>query len=240
MKSKNVRKILIVQLTIIELVLVLLLIDNEQNSCATKENNNLLVYNYSAGTLLAPRTVKEEIEVSTNVIDEDKESKEEVKEENGILENVEGNVEIDNVAFSYDKSKSLIENLNVKAPHGTRVAIVGPTGCGKTTIINLLMRFYDPDSGKIKIDGKDILSVTRHSLRSSYGMVLQETWIKSGTVRENITFGKDDATEEEIVSAAKKSHCYDFISRLPNGLDTVLEENSLSEGQKQLSCILLC
>ncbi len=163
--------------------------------------------------------------------------KEEVKEENGILENVEGNVEIDNVAFSYDKSKSLIENLNVKAPHGTRVAIVGPTGCGKTTIINLLMRFYDPDKGTIKIDGKDILSVTRHSLRSSYGMVLQETWIKSGSVRENITFGKDDATEEEIMSAAKKSHCYDFISRLPNGLDTVLEENSLSEGQKQLLCI---
>ncbi len=163
--------------------------------------------------------------------------KEEVREENGVLENVEGNVEIDNVAFSYDKSKSLIENLNVKAPHGTRVAIVGPTGCGKTTIINLLMRFYDPDRGTIKIDGKDILSVTRHSLRSSYGMVLQETWIKSGTVRENITFGKDDATEEEIMSAAKKSHCYDFISRLPNGLDTVLEENSLSEGQKQLLCI---
>ena len=163
--------------------------------------------------------------------------KEEVREENGVLENVEGNVEIDNVAFSYDKSKSLIENLNVKAPHGTRVAIVGPTGCGKTTIINLLMRFYDPDKGTIKIDGKDILSVTRHSLRSSYGMVLQETWIKSGSVRENITFGKDDATEEEIMSAAKKSHCYDFISRLPNGLDTVLEENSLSEGQKQLLCI---
>lgn len=163
--------------------------------------------------------------------------KEEVKEENGVLENVEGNVEIDNVAFSYDKSKSLIENLNVKAPHGTRVAIVGPTGCGKTTIINLLMRFYDPDKGTIKIDGKDILSVTRHSLRSSYGMVLQETWIKSGSVRENITFGKDDATEEEIMSAAKKSHCCDFISRLPNGLDTVLEENSLSEGQKQLLCI---
>lgn len=163
--------------------------------------------------------------------------KEEVREENGVLENVEGNVEIDNVAFSYDKSKSLIENLNVKAPHGTRVAIVGPTGCGKTTIINLLMRFYDPDRGTIKIDGKDILSVTRHSLRSSYGMVLQETWIKSGSVRENITFGKDDATEEEIMSAAKKSHCYDFISRLPNGLDTVLEENSLSEGQKQLLCI---
>ena len=163
--------------------------------------------------------------------------KEEVREENGVLENVEGNVEIDNVAFSYDKSKSLIENLNVKATHGTRVAIVGPTGCGKTTIINLLMRFYDPDRGTIKIDGKDILSVTRHSLRSSYGMVLQETWIKSGSVRENITFGKDDATEEEIMSAAKKSHCYDFISRLPNGLDTVLEENSLSEGQKQLLCI---
>lgn len=163
--------------------------------------------------------------------------KEEPEDEKAILSEVEGNVEIDDVSFSYDKSKSLIENLSLKAGKGTRVAIVGPTGCGKTTIINLLMRFYDPDRGTIRIDGKDILSVSRHSLRASYGMVLQETWIKNGTVRDNITFGKPDATEEEIEKAIEEAHCSDFIATLPEGLDTPLTESSLSEGQKQLLCI---
>ncbi len=163
--------------------------------------------------------------------------KEEKEDEKETLKDVRGDVEIDDVAFSYDKSKSLIENLSLRAERGTRVAIVGPTGCGKTTIINLLMRFYDPDKGKIKIDGTDILTVSRHSLRASYGMVLQETWIKSGTVRDNITFGKPDATDEEIEKAVLESHSEDFISALPDGLDTTLTENSLSEGQKQLLCI---
>ncbi len=153
------------------------------------------------------------------------------------LENVEGKVDIDDVAFSYDKSKKLIENLSLEAEKGTRVALVGPTGCGKTTIINLLMRFYDPDSGTIRIDGRDILSVSRHSLRSCYGMVLQETWIKNGTVRDNITFGRPDATDEEIEKAVDEAHCRDFIDALPDGLETVLNEHSLSEGQKQLLCI---
>lgn len=153
------------------------------------------------------------------------------------LENVEGKVDIDDVAFSYDKSKKLIEHLSLEAEKGTRVAVVGPTGCGKTTIINLLMRFYDPDSGTIRIDGRDILTVSRHSLRSCYGMVLQETWIKNGTVRDNITFGRPDATDEEIEKAVDEAHCRDFIDALPDGLETVLNEHSLSEGQKQLLCI---
>ncbi len=153
------------------------------------------------------------------------------------LENVEGKVDIDDVAFSYDKSKKLIEHLSLEAEKGTRVALVGPTGCGKTTIINLLMRFYDPDSGTIRIDGRDILTVSRHSLRSCYGMVLQETWIKNGTVRDNITFGRPDATAEEIEKAVDEAHCRDFIDALPDGLETVLNEHSLSEGQKQLLCI---
>ena len=163
--------------------------------------------------------------------------KEETPSGSDELSSVEGNVEIDDVAFSYDKSKSLIEHLSLNAEKGTRVAIVGPTGCGKTTIINLLMRFYDPDRGTIRIDGKDILTVSRHSLRSSYGMVLQETWIKNGTVRENITFGNPDATEKEIMKAVDEAHCTSFIQALPEGLDTPLNEHSLSEGQKQLLCI---
>ena len=124
-----------------------------------------------------------------------------------------------------------------------RIAIVGPTGCGKTTLINLLMRFYDVDSGTISIDGTSITSVSRHSLRSSFGMVLQETWLKSDTVRENIRFGRPDATDQEVIQAAKSAHCWDFIRRLPKGLDTVLREDSVSQGQKQLLCIarvMLC
>ena len=155
------------------------------------------------------------------------------------LTDVEGRVTAENVCFSYVKDKKLIENLNLSVEHGQRIAIVGPTGCGKSTIINLLMRFYDVCSGAIKVDGKDIRNITRDSLRAGYGMVVQETWLHSGTVRENIIMGKPDATDEEVVAAAKKSHAHGFITRLPNGYDTVLSEDGgrLSQGQKQLLCI---
>lgn len=155
----------------------------------------------------------------------------------GTLVDVEGRVDIDGVAFSYDKSRSLIEDFNLNVAPGMRIAVVGPTGCGKTTFINLLMRFYDTDAGSISVDGKEIKSLSRHALRSAYGMVLQDTWIKQGTVRENIAFGKPDATDEEIIAAAKEAHSWEFIERLPQGLDTVLHEDSISQGQKQLLCI---
>ena len=143
------------------------------------------------------------------------------------------------MAFSYDKSVSLIEGLDLDVKPGQRIAIVGPTGCGKTTVINLLMRFYDVDSGSISVDGKDVRSITRHSLRASYGMVLQDTWLRAGTVRENIAFGKDDATDDEVIAAAKAAHAHSFIKRLKNGYDTVIGEggDGLSQGQKQLICI---
>lgn len=162
-----------------------------------------------------------------------------------VLENVDGRVEMENVAFSYSKDKELIKNLNLSVESGNRVAIVGPTGCGKTTLVNLLMRFYDVDEGKISVDGIDINSATRESLRKSYGMVLQDTWLKEGTVKENIAMGKPDATDEEIVSAAKAAHAHSFIKRLPKGYDTVIsdEASGLSQGQKQLLCItrvMLC
>ena len=158
---------------------------------------------------------------------------------------VEGRVNIENVEFSYSKDKELIKNLNLDVESGNRIAIVGPTGCGKTTIVNLLMRFYDVDGGKISVDGTDINKATRKSLRKSYGMVLQDTWLKEGTVRENIAMGKPDATEEEIIAAAKATHAHSFIKRLPQGYDTIIsDENSgLSQGQKQLLCItrvMLC
>ncbi len=156
-----------------------------------------------------------------------------------VLENACGEVELSEVKFSYTPEKPLIENLNLKVNPGERVAIVGPTGCGKTTVINLLMRFYDVTGGAVRIDGQDIRDVTRDSLRASYGMVLQDTWLKSGTVRENIAFGKSDATDEEIVAAAKAAHAHGFIKRLKNGYDTLIGEGGeeLSEGQKQLLCI---
>lgn len=162
-----------------------------------------------------------------------------------ILSDVKGYVDIDNVSFSYSPDKKLIENFSLHVKPGKRTAIVGPTGCGKTTMINLLMRFYDTDSGEISVDGECIKNVKRHSLRASYGMVLQETWLKSGTIRENITMGRPDATEEEIIEASKAAHSYGFIRRLPNGFDTVIGEDggSLSQGQKQLLCItrvMLC
>ncbi|MBQ8014979.1 MAG: ABC transporter ATP-binding protein [Clostridia bacterium] len=158
---------------------------------------------------------------------------------------VEGKVTLDNVAFSYSKEKELIKNLNLSVESGNRVAIVGPTGCGKTTLVNLLMRFYDVDEGKISVDGININNATRKSLRKSYGMVLQDTWLKEGTVKENIAMGRPDATDEEIIAAAKASHAHSFIKRLPQGYDTVIsdEASGLSQGQKQLLCIarvMLC
>ena len=165
------------------------------------------------------------------------EEPEETEDATGTLEDIEGHVEIRDVAFSYDKSRSLIENFNLDVRPGMRIAIVGPTGCGKTTFINLLMRFYDTDSGSIRVDGKEIRTLSRHALRSAFGMVLQDTWIKQGTVRENIAFGRPEATEEEIIRAAKEAHSWEFIERLPRGLDTVLYEDSISQGQKQLLCI---
>ena len=158
---------------------------------------------------------------------------------------IDGRVSIENVEFSYTPARELIKDFNLSIENGQRVAIVGPTGCGKTTVINLLMRFYDVDSGKIEVSGHDIRDLTRASLRRSYGMVLQETWLKSGTIRENITMGKPDATDEEIIAAAKGAHAHSFIRQLPNGYDTVIGEDggALSQGQKQLLCIarvLLC
>lgn len=165
------------------------------------------------------------------------EEPEESEDAAGTLEAPRGNVGIEDVSFSYDPNRKLIEHFNLDVKPGMRIAIVGPTGCGKTTFINLLMRFYDTDKGEITVDGKEIKTLSRHALRSGYGMVLQDTWIKQGTVRENIAFGKPDATDEEIVRAAKEAHSWEFIRRLPQGLDTVLYEDSISQGQKQLLCI---
>ena len=158
---------------------------------------------------------------------------------------VQGNVELSHVYFSYTKEQKLIEDFNLKVCPGQRIAIVGPTGCGKTTLINLLMRFYDVTGGQIRVEGCDVRDATRKSLRGSFGMVLQDTWLKAGTIRENIVMGKPDATEEEIVAAAKASHAHSFIKRLPKGYDTVIAEDGggLSQGQKQLLCItrvMLC
>ena len=162
-----------------------------------------------------------------------------------VLTDVKGNVDLEHVYFSYTDEKRLIEDFNLHVQPGQRIAIVGPTGCGKTTLINLLMRFYDVKDGSILVDGTDIRHVTRESLREGYGMVLQETWLHSGTIRENICMGKPDATDEEIIAAAKASHCHSFIKRLPQGYDTPMGEDGggLSQGQKQLLCIarvMLC
>ena len=167
------------------------------------------------------------------LLEEPSEPEEKSKE----LEDVRGNMDIEGVHFSYVNDKPLIENFSLRVKEGTHVAIVGPTGCGKTTFINLLMRFYDVDEGSIFIDGTDIYEISRKSLRESFGMVLQETWIKNATGRENIAFGRPDATDEEIIRAAKEAHSYSFIKRLPEGLDTVIDDSSLSQGQKQLLCI---
>ena len=160
------------------------------------------------------------------------------KEDALALEEAKGNIEIKDIAFSYDPEKPLIRDFSLSVESGKRIAIVGPTGCGKTTFIGLLMRFYDVNGGKISVDGTDIRNITRNSLRRNYGMVLQETWIKTATVRENIIMGKPDATDEEIIAAAKASHAHSFIKRLPKGYDTPISEDSgLSQGQKQLLCI---
>lgn len=162
-----------------------------------------------------------------------------------VLEQADGEVTLENVAFSYVPEQKLIENLNLKVKPGQRIAIVGPTGCGKTTLINLLMRFYDVKEGAICVNDIDIRNMTRKSLRSNYGMVLQETWLRSGTIRDNIVMGKPDATDEEVIAAAKASHAHSFIKRLPDGYDTIVTEDggNLSQGQKQLLCIarvMLC
>lgn len=162
-----------------------------------------------------------------------------------VLTDVDGAVSLNKVSFSYSRDRKLIEDLNLDVKPGQRIAIVGPTGCGKTTIINLLMRFYDVDGGSISVEGTDIRDITRKSLRTSYGMVLQETWLKQGTIRDNIIVGKPDATDEEVIAAAKASRAHSFIRRLPEGYDTVISEDggSLSQGQKQLLCItrvMLC
>ena len=162
-----------------------------------------------------------------------------------VLEQVDGTVSLRDVSFSYVPDKKLIQHFNLAVKPGQRIAIVGPTGCGKTTVINLLMRFYDVDAGAICVNGHDIREVTRKSLRGSYGMVLQETWLKTGTIRDNIVMGKPDATDEEVIAAAKASHAHSFIKRLPNAYDTVITEDggNLSQGQKQLLCItrvMLC
>lgn len=156
-----------------------------------------------------------------------------------IIANVKGDISLQNVSFSYTPNVKLIQNFNLHVEPGQRIAIVGPTGCGKTTLINLLMRFYDVDSGKILVENEDIRNITRQSLRASYGMVLQETWLKNGTIRENIVMGKPDATDEEVIQAAKATHAHSFIKRLPNGYDTLVSDSSsgLSQGQKQLLCI---
>lgn len=168
----------------------------------------------------------------------------EEQEEESDLNNIDkvmstGSVEIKNVSFSYDKKKSLIEDFNLCVNKGENVAIVGPTGCGKTTMINLLMRFYDVDSGNIYIDSSNIKDIKRHSLRKAYGMVLQDTWLRSGTIRDNIKMGKTDATDDEVIAAAKKAHAHSFIRHLKNGYDTIIGDDggSLSQGQKQLLCI---
>ena len=162
-----------------------------------------------------------------------------------VLEHAQGQVDIDQVDFSYRPGQRLIEDFNLQVAPGSRVALVGPTGCGKTTVINLLMRFYDVKGGSISLDGTDTRQITRKSLRRSFGMVLQDTWLKEGTVRENIAYGRPEATLEEVVEAAKAAHAHSFIKRLPQGYDTVIggEGGAISQGQKQLLCIarvMLC
>ncbi len=193
-------------------------------------------FNEISGVITELQTAMAGAERVFRLLDEEEEPSDEDKPE---LINPDGSVEVEKVFFSYDKNIPLIEDFNLKVNPGMRVAIVGPTGCGKTTLINLLMRFYDVDNGKISVSGNDITEIKRDSLRGSYGMVLQETWLFKGTIRDNIAYGADNPTDEEIIAAAKSAYAHSFIKRLPDGYDTVISDDSenISQGQKQLLCI---
>lgn len=193
-------------------------------------------FNEISGVITELQTAMAGAERVFRLLDEEEEPSDEDKP---ALENPDGSVSVENVFFSYDKNIPLIEDFNLKVNPGMRVAIVGPTGCGKTTLINLLMRFYDVDSGKICVSGNDITEIKRDSLRSNYGMVLQETWLFKGTIRDNIAYGADNPTDEEIIEAAKSAYAHSFIKRLPDGYDTVIsdDDENISQGQKQLLCI---
>lgn len=202
----------------------------------TYANQYTKPFNEISGVITELQAAFSSLERVFNILD----AKDEVKDKDNAVElkGSKGKITIDNLSFSYDKSKSLIEDFNLEVNPGERIAIVGPTGCGKTTLINLLMRFYNIDSGDIYIDNINIDNITRKSSRGLFGMVLQETWLYSGTVRDNIAYGKPDASLEEVIEAAKKAHAHNFITKLKDGYDTVLtEETQLSQGQKQLLCI---
>ena len=207
------------------------------SSFLTYANQYTKPFNEVTGVLTQIQTAFASAERLFAVLDEESERPD--APDAAILEHCKGDVAVEHLYFSYDPARKLIEDMNIAAKSGSRIAIVGPTGCGKTTIINLLMRFYDADRGSISVDGHNIQSVTRNSLRKQYGMVLQESWLFSGTVRENIAYGREDASLEEVVAAAKKAHAHSFILRLPQGYDTVISEDggNLSQGQRQLLCI---
>ena len=207
------------------------------SSFLTYANQYTKPFNEVTGVLTQIQTAFASAERLFAVLDEESERPD--APDAAVLEHCKGDVTVEHLYFSYDPARKLIEDMNIAAKSGSRIAIVGPTGCGKTTIINLLMRFYDADRGSISVDGHNIRSVTRNSLRKQYGMVLQESWLFSGTVRENIAYGREDASLEEVVAAAKKAHAHSFILRLPQGYDTVISEDggNLSQGQRQLLCI---
>ena len=207
------------------------------SSFLTYANQYTKPFNEVTGVLTQIQTAFASAERLFAVLDEESERPD--APDAAVLEHCKGDVAVEHLYFSYDPARKLIEDMNIAAKSGSRIAIVGPTGCGKTTIINLLMRFYDADRGSISVDGHNIQSVTRNSLRKQYGMVLQESWLFSGTVRENIAYGREDASLEEVVAATKKAHAHSFILRLPQGYDTVISEDggNLSQGQRQLLCI---
>ena len=207
------------------------------SSFLTYANQYTKPFNEVTGVLTQIQTAFASAERLFAVLDEESERPD--APDAAVLEHCKGDVTVEHLYFSYDPARKLIEDMNIAAKSGSRIAIVGPTGCGKTTIINLLMRFYDADRGSISVDGHNIQSVTRNSLRKQYGMLLQESWLFSGTVRENIAYGREDASLEEVVAAAKKAHAHSFILRLPQGYDTVISEDggNLSQGQRQLLCI---
>ena len=207
------------------------------SSFLTYANQYTKPFNEVTGVLTQIQTAFASAERLFAVLDEESERPD--APDAAVLEHCKGDVTVEHLYFSYDPARKLIEDMNIAAKSGSRIAIVGPTGCGKTTIINLLMRFYDADRGSISVDGHNIQSVTRNSLRKQYGMVLQESWLFSGTVREIIAYGREDASLEEVVAAAKKAHAHSFILRLPQGYDTVISEDggNLSQGQRQLLCI---